>query len=37
MDLLSVSRRLERIADHATHIADMVEGRIARHRTEDYK
>lgn len=39
--LLSVSRHLERIADHATNIAEdiiyMIEGRIARHRTEEYK
>jgi phosphate transport system protein len=39
--LLSTSRHLERIADHATNIAEdviyMTEGIIARHRTEDYR
>ena len=39
--LLSASRHLERIADHATNIAEdiiyMVEGKIIRHRAEDYK
>lgn len=39
--LLSVSRHLERIADHTTNIAEdilyMIEGQIVRHRTEKYK
>jgi len=38
--LLGASRRLERIADHATNIAEdviyMIEGEIVRHRVEDY-
>ncbi|HIJ67763.1 MAG TPA: phosphate signaling complex protein PhoU [Planctomycetes bacterium] len=41
LHLLSVSRHLERIADHATNIAEdviyMVDGRITRHKTESYK
>lgn len=39
--LLSASRHLERIADHATNIAEdviyMIEGQIIRHRVEEYK
>jgi phosphate transport system protein len=41
LHLLSISRHLERVADHATNIAEdviyMVEGRIVRHKAEDYK
>lgn len=39
--MLSASRHLERIADHATNVAEdviyMIEGQIVRHRTEEYK
>lgn len=39
--LLSASRHLERVADHATNIAEdviyMIEGRIVRHMAEDYR
>jgi len=41
MQVLSISRHLERIADHATNIAEdviyMIEGDIIRHRTEEFK
>jgi phosphate transport system protein len=40
LPLLLVSRHLERIADHATNIAEdviyMIEGEIIRHRADDY-
>lgn len=39
--LLGVSRHLERIADHASNIAEdviyLIEGNIVRHRTEEYR
>jgi phosphate transport system protein len=39
--MLSACRHLERIADHATNIAEdviyMIEGAIIRHKTEEYK
>ena len=40
IQLLSASRHLERVADHATNIAEdviyMLEGEIVRHKTEEY-
>ncbi len=39
--VLSASRHIERIADHATNVAEdviyMIEGQIIRHKAEDYK
>lgn len=39
--LLSASRHLERIADHATNISEdviyMIQGEVVRHRTEEYR
>ncbi|MBN2018878.1 MAG: phosphate signaling complex protein PhoU [Sedimentisphaerales bacterium] len=41
LHLLSISRHLERVADHATNIAEdviyMAEGRVVRHKAEDYR
>jgi len=41
IQLLSASRHLERIADHATNIAEdviyMIEGQIIRHKNEEYQ
>jgi phosphate transport system protein len=41
LDMLSISRHLERIADHATNIAEdviyMIEGSIIRHSAEKFK
>jgi len=41
LHLLSASRHLERIADHATNVAEdviyMIEGEIIRHRAEEYR
>lgn len=39
--ILGISRHIERIADHASNIAEevvyLIEGKIIRHRTEEYK
>ena len=41
MHILSTSRHLERVADHATNIAEdviyLIEGEVVRHRAEDYR
>jgi phosphate transport system protein len=41
LHLLSISRHLERVADHTTNIAEdviyMVEGKIVRHKAENYR
>jgi phosphate transport system protein len=41
LHLLSISRHLERVADHTTNVAEdviyMVEGKIVRHKAENYK
>ena len=41
LHLLGISRRLERVADHATNIAEdviyMIEGDVVRHKAEEYR